>query len=244
MNRVLPLALCALAITACNAEPVQDEAADTWVDAVTLGDDTLRVTFYDFGDAVALGVVESAEAAPTLELADAVDAADVWLAMGGAPADMPDFVADAPEGLAEGVFEVTPVPTASSEWDKKLLNRSCTLASDGADFDNDWANVGYSAFHWYYNGSSTYKSSPVFTTDQAVSHLCNYGVNGTDQVIHRLKGSRGTAWFLLSQSVPKGKRSEIRYHRLDNLDYRIYTTRLSDYYTQSGNYKMGIYGPN
>ena len=239
------------------APAADDELPDTVIEKVTLGDEELRVTIAlmdDHGGTV-IAVVASPEAAVPTALVHAKTAYQAYVVMGGDMAAMPEYIKNTKaESAAEPALE-------ESEQDEQALNVAlagnkavsylpvdCSLSGDGVVFNNLWQYLEtYYPFHtdhWYYNGSKTYKSTITVVADDVRSHLCNRGVSGSGQVIHRQRGSYGTAWYQYSQEVPKGHRGFIAW--LSNgpnyYDYNSYATRRSNYYTAGGNYKLGIVG--
>jgi hypothetical protein len=57
---------------------------------------------------------------------------------------------------------------------------SCTQADDGTWFDNEWTSRGWT-WHWYYSGTSGNTATPLKTTSNFITHLCNYSVTPNAQ---------------------------------------------------------------
>ena len=150
---------------------------------------------------------------------------------------------DLPGGSLDGTEEhagseiTAPSDTSAAPTVKGLFAANCSFESDGGRFDDMWQDLGWS-WHWYYSGQTNYKSTPPVYTNRFRTHLCNYS-NGPRNPRHSAVVYSPFAY--ISQEVPQGYRSYISINQTTKRNWRA--RRTSDYYSESGYYRLGAMAP-
>lgn len=122
-------------------------------------------------------------------------------------------------------------------------NANCTLASDGAWFDAEWAERDWT-WHWYHSGGEGQTDSPQRTTSNFITHACNNTVGPAASFVfsHYLydRSLAANAQFLIgNETIEQGHRNVIVLAN-DSGTYQAQAVRAD---WASGNYKLGVMAP-
>lgn len=247
-------------------QPVQHSGTDEIVLDLPSGS---RLTFVQIDDdTVAMVELTESSQPPMLEeLATDSTALEIFFHLGGTVATAPAFLwtqhyrymdftlnSSSPDvnmslsnELRSGDLDRTEEPvaseitastgTAAAPTVKGLYPTTCSFQADGPVFDAMWQSLGWN-WHWYYSGQAVYKSTPPVYTNRFRTHLCNHN-NGPNRPRHAALVYSPFAY--ISQEVPKGYRSYIAISQTTKRNWRA--RRISDYYTESGDYQLGAMAP-
>ena len=225
-------------------------------------DDDSRLTFVHLGDG-AVAMVELAKSTQPLVLngfEEDLTPLEVYLTLEGTTDKAPAFLRTHHDRYIE--LSGQKLSLSNEQWNGNLENleesvvsditaptgtaappfmgiylADCSFQADGGLFDDLWQNLGWN-WHWYYSGQADYKSTPSVQTNRFRTHLCNYN-NGPRRPRHSALAFY--PFVYISQEVPKGYRSYIVINEVTRR--RWHGRRTSDYYSESGYYRLGAMAP-